>query len=282
MEEFAPDVLLTYGGHWVTREIVKRARRRGVAAVFWLRNCGYSRPETFKGVNRIIVPSRFAADYYKKLLGLDCVVIPTPLVAERVARTDVGERHVTFVNPTPEKGTYVFTRIAAMLARGRPDIPLLVVEGRGRGEELTRAGLRVERIPWLRVMENVPDPRAFYRLSHVVLFPSVGPETFGRVPAEAMANGIPVLGSNRGGIPELLREAGFVLDIPEKYTARTKIVPTREEMTPWVETIVRLWDDERFYNEQSRRCLAAAEAFAWDRLLPRDEDALREAMGRGQ
>ncbi len=96
--------------------------------------------------------------------------------------------------------------------------------------------------------------------------PSLWRESFGRVAAEALLNGIPVLASRRGALPEVLREAGLVFDIPERYTPQTRVVPTPEEVAPWVETVVRLWDDAAFYQQQSRRCLGAAEAWRPERL----------------
>jgi glycosyltransferase involved in cell wall biosynthesis len=44
----------------------------------------------------------------------------------------------------------------------------------------------------------------YYSAMSMLAFPSVATETFGRVSAEAQAAGVPVLGSNLGGIPETL------------------------------------------------------------------------------
>ena len=85
-------------------------------------------------------------------------------------------------------------------------------------------------------------------------------------------NGIPVLASSRGGLPETLEKAGILFDVPEKYTPETRLVPSAEEMAPWIDTIIRLWDDALFYAQERRRCLAAAEAWRPERLLPRFED----------
>ena len=63
---------------------------------------------------------------------------------------------------------------------------------------------------------------------------------------EAMINGIPVIGSDRGGIPETLGAAGICLSLPDRLTPASRIVPTAEELEPWVQTVVRLWDDLRF------------------------------------
>jgi glycosyltransferase involved in cell wall biosynthesis len=55
-----------------------------------------------------------------------------------------------------------------------------------------------------------------------LLMPSVAPEGFGRVILEAQCSGIPVVGSNRGAIPEVLGTGGVVVDDveqPETYAA---------------------------------------------------------------
>ena len=96
--------------------------------------------------------------------------------------------------------------------------------------------------------------------SWVVLMPSLWRESLGRVPIEAMANGVPVLASDRGALPETLGETGFVLTIPERCTRSSGVVPTAQEVAPWVAIIERLWDEPEFEAEHRRRALAEAEA----------------------
>jgi glycosyltransferase involved in cell wall biosynthesis len=83
-----------------------------------------------------------------------------------------------------------------------------------------------------------------------------------------MINGIPVIGSDRGGIPETVGNGGTVLTLPDRLTPQTKIVPEAGEVEPWIETIIRLWDDPALYVERSE--LARKEADRWrpDRLRP--------------
>ena len=130
----------------------------------------------------------------------------------------------------------------------------------------------------LHRLANTPDPRDFYRVSRAVLMPSLWRESFGRVAAEACLNGIPVLASRRGALPETLAEAGFLFDIPARYDDKTPLVLTSEEVAPWVETIERLWDDADFYEAESRRCLRAAETWRPERLLPRFEAFFQDVL----
>ena len=131
----------------------------------------------------------------------------------------------------------------------------------------------------LNRMANTPDPRDFYQVTRAVLMPSLWRESLGRVPIEAMANGIPVLASDRGALPETLGDAGFVFTIPERCTPTSGIVPTAQEVAPWVAVIERLWDDPAF--EASHRERARLEARRWngDALAERYE-ALLSGVGQ--
>lgn len=277
-EQFRPDVLLTYGGHWLARETMAAARRRGIPVAFWLRNYAYRETDLFRAVQSVIVPSRFTRDHYRDTLKLECTPISSPLDWARLECEEVRGKHVTFVNPEPHKGVYWFAGIVRALTARRPEIPFLVVEGRGKAPWLERTGLDPRVYANLFVLENTPDARDFLSTSRLILMPSLWSETFGRVAAEAMLNGIPVLASSRGALPETLAGAGFVLEIPAKYTPESTIVPTPEEVAPWVDTIIRLCDDADFYAQEQVRCRSVAEAWRPDRLAAAYEEVFMSLM----
>jgi glycosyltransferase involved in cell wall biosynthesis len=280
LERFQPDLLLTYGGHWLTEESMARAKRRGIPVVFTLRNFGYQDAALFRLVDAVHVPSQFAQAHYRSRLGLASTVIPGPWDWSRVRCPEIQGRYVTFVNPQPDKGVFVFARIAAELGRRRSDIPLLVVEGRGGASWLHHTGLDLRGLN-LDVMANTTDPRDFYRVSRLVLMPSLWHESFSRVAAEALINGLPVLASRRGGLPETLEQAGFLFDVPACYTPESRAVPTAAEVADWVSTIIQLWDDAPFYERESRRCQAAAEAWRPERLGACFDEFFRDVAARG-
>ena len=207
----------------------------------------------------MIVPSQFAANYYQAALGLECDVLPYPIDWQRARVERVEPKYVVFLNPIPEKGVFAFARIADELGRTRPDIPLLVVESRGTEADLASCGLDLRAHGNVNLMPSTSDPKSFWRVARFCLLPSLWWENQPLTVVEAMLNGIPVIGSDRGGIPETLGNAGLVLPLPMRLTAHTRLLPTAEEVAPWVETIVRLWDDEPFYQDQCRRSLAEAE-----------------------
>ncbi len=268
LEVYRPDVILTYGGDPVTQGMIALARSRGIPVVFAIHNFAYTGLAAFGGVDYCVAPSEFACRYYRDRLGLACRALPNPVDWDRVTVQLREPRFVTFVNPLPEKGVFPFVQIAHELGRRRPDIPLLVVESRGTRAMLAACGLGRDSAVSVRIMANTPDPRHFWCLTRIALMPSLWWENQPLVAIAAMINGIPVIGSDRGGIPETLGAAGFSLPLPDRLTPASQIVPTAEEVEPWVETIIRLWDDHALYEEQSR--LARQEARRWhpDRLRP--------------
>ena len=62
-------------------------------------------------------------------------------------------------------------------------------------------------------MENEELPK-YYNAADVTIVPSIHEEGFGRVILESLACGTPVIGSNRGAIPEAMDETvGELIDI---------------------------------------------------------------------
>jgi glycosyltransferase involved in cell wall biosynthesis len=271
LDQFQPDLVLTYGGDGLARESIARIKRRGVPVTFALHNFAYQDAAFFQPIDAIVVPSEFARAHYRRALGLECAAIPGPWRWERLRCQTVEGKYATFVNPEPNKGLFWFARLAEELGRRRPDIPLLVVEGRGQADWLGQVGIDFSKHSNLFHLPNTVDPRQFYCVSRAILMPSLWWESFGRVAVEACMNGIPVLSSRRGALPEVLSEVGLLLDIPERYQPKSRLLPSAEEVMPWVEALCRLWDDAAFYESQRRRALWAAEEWRPERLLPRFE-----------
>ena len=140
--------------------------------------------------------------------------MPYPIDWDRVTVENREPRFATFVNPCLEKGVYAFARIADELGRRRPDIPLLVVESRGTRNTLAGCGLDPNAHGNITFMPNTTDCRRFWSLTKIALMPSLWWENQPLVAIEAMTNGIPVIGSDRGGTPEALGASGFACRCP--------------------------------------------------------------------
>lgn len=134
-------VLIGFGGDAATLDLFREAKRRGIITVLHIHNFSCRRLVRPDDVDHVVVPSRFAADYYREALGLDCHSLPNLVDCDRIVPDRRDPRYVTFINPNELKGVYVFARIADELGRRRPDIPLLVVESRGTERTLADCGL---------------------------------------------------------------------------------------------------------------------------------------------
>jgi len=281
MRRFRPNVVLTYGGDPASRGCVAVAKSVGAKVAFWLHNFAYPDAAAFAGCDTVVVPSLFSQEYHRTALGVECVAVPPVIDVERVAteRPD-GGRFVTFVNPVPEKGVYWYARLAEALGRARPDVPLLVVEGRGRTDWLERCGVDLRGITSLYKMANTFDPRAFYRVTRVLVAPSVWRESFGRVPVEAMLNGIPVVASDRGALPEVVGPGGLCLSIPAHVTPESRTPPSAAEAQPWADAVLKLWDDPLAYRTSAASARGAADAWHPDAIVPRWEHFLTTLAGR--
>ena len=248
--------------------MMELAKKRDIPIVFSLHNFMYSGSQPFRLVDYVVVPSQFSRRYYWEKLGLACQRLPNVVDWRRAEAHDRDPRYVTFVSPAPEKGVYVFARIAEQLARRRPDIPILVVEGRGRAANLRETGIDVDALRSLRITANTADPREFYGITKLLLVPSLWNEAWPLVPAEAMINGIPVMGSNRGACPSQSATRASFSTFRLCYTPESRELPGAEEVEPWVETIVRLWDDPELYGRYSRAARTRAQQWRPERLAP--------------
>ena len=88
-------------------------------------------------------------------------------------------------------------------------------------------------------------------------------EGFGLTPLEAMASGVPVIAANRTSLPEVVRDAGILVE------------PSVE---PLAGAIVRLMRDGTLRAELRRRGLARARSFTWERTAALTLAAYRDAV----
>lgn len=254
--EFRPHVVLTFGGDSGDERRRASLRTVGATVVFALHNLAYLQHRPSQ-CDVFLAPSRFVADRYAATWQTDVSVLPTPIIPDGVVASSHEPVFTTFVNPEPAKGLWLVARIAERLGRERPDIPLLVVEGRAAAGAVVAAGqaagadlARCRNLFFSPAMGRVSD---LWAQSRIVLVPSVVDEAAGRVALEAMANGVVPIVSDRGALPETVGAGGFVLPAsPTPAGADPPRAPVEATLaTPWVDTIVRLVDHEAAWREAS-------------------------------
>ena len=264
---FHPDVYASYGGYWAADIAAKTARETGAVNVFLLHNLSYRRARLFTFFDSFVTPSHFAKAYYQKELSVEPEVVP-PLIDEfKVIASTNTKRFLTFINPSVEKGFLFFLGIVRELNRTGADVPCLIVENRARTDAL-QSILKSLKLRNVFVSSHVAEPRLFYSQSRILLVPSLCEETFGRVAVEASLNGIPVLCSNRGALPEVVdgscRPGNLVLPIDKKFTVSRRLVPNSEDVELWKNEILHLWYDCGYwesvgsYLKERSRCFRQA------------------------
>jgi len=257
--EFRPDILITYGAGQSERAITRFARERGVRTVFYLANPSYRRLESFEHIDQIVTDTQATADLYRERLGLSTVPIGK-FVATPTLSSNAGARDkVTFINPAAEKGVTLFYRIAELAAKVAPRLRFLVVESRATLAAATaRTGMAFEHMANIERMGMQQDMGLVFARTKILLQPSLWHESGGRAAIEAATLGIPMVVSDRGGLPEVLAGAGIQITPPAPLVANHWLIPPPTVAIPWVEALRSLDEDPGYYAEHSDAARQAA------------------------
>jgi glycosyltransferase involved in cell wall biosynthesis len=229
-----PDVVVIKSGDLV--RIADAVKAIGVPLViqlhdveFHLHNGDFNKLGKFT----CIANSHFTAQKYKQAYGVEPYVVYPFILAEKY-RTFSTRENVTFINPHPQKGIDVALRVAEKC----PHIPFAFVEGWPLTPEYKAKLLNtLIQFPNITLHPATDDMKQVYGKCRILLAPSRWEEAYGRVVSEAQMSGIPVIASNRGGLPESVGTGGILLD------------PDATE--EWVIAINRLWHDETYYESIS-------------------------------
>jgi glycosyltransferase involved in cell wall biosynthesis len=245
-------------GQWLSvQHVVPRSLRRA-DRVLCVSHSTARDVETFLGVphDRLrVVP-----------LGVDPVFRPqsAEVVAELRRRLELPDRFCLFVSTIePRKNLPVLLDAWSHLEHR---VPLVVVGSTGwRAREieakLERARGDVQRLGTV-ARQDLP---ALYSAADCLCHPSWY-EGFGLPPLEAMACGTPVVVSDRSSLPEVVGEAGLLVD-PADPDA-------------WTAALERLLGDRDLRNDLRRRGRARAASFTWTRTAKETWRVLQEAAGR--
>jgi glycosyltransferase involved in cell wall biosynthesis len=178
----------------------------------------------------LLANSDFTARRIKDYAGLDAEIV-LPLIDARYYETQTDPSRVLFVNTVPRKGL----ETAFTLAEHRPDIAFDFVLSWILGpERIAELEARANRAGNITLHPPTDDMRSLYAKARLLLAPSQWEEAWGRVVTEAHLNGIPVLGSERGGLPQAIGSGGLT-------------VPAQAPVEDWLVALSRIWDDPAGY-----------------------------------
>ena len=237
----------------------------------------------------VLVPSAYTAGEVERLLGLprERMTICPPGAPDWTPRaTTPTDGYVLFfstLEPRKNVGGLLdaYERLLATRelpldgARGRQpsdparQIPDLVLAGKATADAQPWLD-RISRPPLLGKVRHIGyvdagDRRALYEGARLLVQPSFD-EGFGMSVLEAMSLGVPVVASSRGSLPEVVGDAGPLVD--------------PDQPADLAHAIARVLDDDAFASACVEKGLTRARAFRWDATAHRVYDTYREAINR--
>lgn len=241
-------------------------------------------PRSVQGVGAVLTPSDPTADDVSRLLGVardrvrtvpHGIEPPRPVPAERVAevrdRYRLGDQVILYPAITyPHKDHVTLVRAFARLARGRPDLTLVLSGGAGPSEAAVAAAIRESGVgDQVRRLGRVPwdDLRALYGAATVVAVPSRF-EGFGAPALEAMAAGVPVVVADATALPWVVGDAGL------------KVRPG--DVRQWEVELARVLDQPAVHRTLAEAGRVRAARFTWDRAAAALAAGYRAAASVGE
>jgi glycosyltransferase involved in cell wall biosynthesis len=225
----------------------------------------------------VIVPSRYTASQVRQRLDVPpervCVCpegVPPEWTPAPAGAARSRDGYLLFVGTlNARKNVAGLLAAYEMLLPRHPCVPPLVLAGNSSPgaapllDRLTRPPLAGR----VRHLGYVPasDRRRLYEGASVLVLPSFD-EGFGLPIVEAMALGVPVVASNRGALPEIVEDAGLLVDPDDPAALAT--------------AIDQLLCDASSAAKLAERGSGRARAFTWSRTAELTRAAYEQAIER--
>ena len=244
---FRPDVAVPFSGSTVPMSLA--FERLGVPSVPYYRNVeatDFGGDPASSG-SPILANSCFTAARLAERYGVNATVI-APLFDASRYRTPGEGRHVTFINPHPDKGR----DLAFAIARACPDIPFLFVRAWTLTDEQERELNRLDRAcPNVELRARTDDMRSIYTRTRILIMPSRWEEAWGRAATEAQFSGIPVVATAIGGLPQSVGPGGVLL-------------PHEAGADRWARVVREIYNDTEAYSDLSGAAMMHSQRDAVD------------------
>jgi len=179
------------------------------------------------GANVVLAPSKYIQHLIQKRYGILSELLRPPIEACTCPRQDPPDlRQILFVNPVRAKGL----DLVAELIDALPDYRFVIVDGWETEQPLPcDTGDNVTRLT------RRPDLHGTFLEASIVIVPSVVDDAAPRIVTEAGLHHRPVIGSRRGGIPELVGSSRLLLPPDDAASWIATIRQVTSTWTSWRE-----------------------------------------------
>jgi glycosyltransferase involved in cell wall biosynthesis len=269
---------------WGTRQMLPPCMPSGIRKVLTVYDLvPYYFPETMESYNRVVMKLLFsrsvkAADHIMTISRASArslqnilkvpeeritVIYPAADGYVPLDRADssayISEKYgtnriyiLTVSTVEPRKNLKTLLKVFAELRD--PGFQLLIAgasgwKTSGVHEEYERLGLREDNVKFLGYVPD-EDMNKLYSGAGLFVFPSLY-EGFGIPPLEAMASGTPVIVSSSSSLPEVVGDAGILVD---PY-----------DIAGWKENIAKVTSDAELQNEMRLKGIERAKLFSWEK-----------------
>lgn len=235
-------------------------------------------PRSAEVARLVLTPSEFSRRTVIERLNIDpsIVVVVPHGISPRTLKTadDVRERYgiagCFFLYPAityPHKNHLVLIEAFAKVLEHFPDTMLVLTGAKGSMEvrianEVAKLGI-ADKVLRLGYIPSA-DLDALYSEAVAMTFPSRF-EGFGAPVLEAMARRCPVVASDATALPEVVKDAGYLVS------------PDNAEQ--WAHAMTYLLDDRTQRDELAESGFKRATEFSWSRAADVLEDSYRHALG---
>lgn len=188
----------------------------------------------------VISVSSYVKKITDKWCGIDSKIIPPFMDLDACKAEKRNPLYIYFTPPSIGKGINIVLEIADRIKNEQ-----FLITGRIREHTNVDIIAEIKKRDNIKYIPWIEDKKELFSSVKLLLMPSLWPEPFGMVAVECQGNGIPVIASNIGALPEVIGEGGIII---ENYN----------DATCWISAIQQ-FNDVDFYSMKSKKALVNVE-----------------------
>lgn len=224
-----------------------------------------------KKLDRYIAPSKVVKQMYvRQRYRADKIEVVPYFIPKMPTINKNNERqafNILYVGALDvHKGVDILIQAFSYVARYHKDVNLIIV---GNGPEFERY---IKLVSDLGIYDRVyfagkvSEPWKYYQLSDVFVHPAIWFEPFGRTILEALSFQLPVIASNMGAPPEIIKDAGLVFE--------------KGDVNDLVRKLNLVIENDEMRERMKSRCSVVLEEYSPEKLLSKTIRVYEKVLGQ--